>query len=122
MPTLQVNVVKDEKDEFEIEFFDRMCKNAEEGSMKVLENSGWQKDKKGTTMYKDFKDMEIAEALKAILLKKGIDVYTHEKHHLKPNYTLHISAANAKKEFNKAVEELDKDWSAFKSALLKKIK
>jgi len=121
MPTLQINVVKDEKDEFEIEFFDRMCRSAKDDSMKVLENNGWQKDKKGI-LYKDFKDREVAEALRSILVKKGIDVYTHEKHHLKPNYTLHISAANAKKEFNKAVEELDKEWSDFKSALLKKIK
>ena len=121
MPKLQINIITDKKNEFEIEFSDKFFRNAEGENIKILENDGWIRDNKGN-LYREVKDKELAEALRAILVRNGVDAYTHEPHHLFPGYRLHISAKDPKKELKKAIKVLDKEWNAMKELLLKKIK
>ncbi|MEM2918074.1 MAG: hypothetical protein QXY62_01030 [Candidatus Altiarchaeota archaeon] len=121
MPIFQIEIVKDKGDEFDIEFSERIYKHAEEENAKILESMGWETEKK-SVLFKDMKDIEVANMLCEILIKRGIDAYTYERHSLVPKYALHISAKNAKKEFIKAVDELSKEWENFRKSVMKKMK
>ena len=121
MSQLQIKIIKNRKEELEIEFKEKLVRKRESESLKMLGEEEWQEGKKGLC-YKEISSRELPEVLKIRLAKRGVDAYTYEPHPLIPGYRLNVSGKNSKKELKKALEDTKKEWNKFGKLLQKKLK
>lgn len=122
MTEFQTKIVKDRKDELEIEFKEVFFKKSDVENLKILGEEEWHEGSKKGLFYKEVPSKELAEALGSVLNKKGIDAYAYEPHPLSNTYRLKISGKNPKNELKKALKDTKKEWVKLEKLLLKKLK
>jgi len=79
-------------------------------------------EKKKGVVEVEFDDKDIPICLASTLVKNGVDAYWYEPHPLMDGVRLHVESDDAFKDFKAAVNDLSKEWDAFKKLALGKSK
>lgn len=122
MSHFEATVIKDRKNELEIEFKEKFFKKIKKENLKFLSEEEWKKGEKEEIFYKEVSPRSLGEALKVMLVKRGLDAYTYEPHPLSAGCRLNISGKNSKKKLKKAIKDVEKEWKNFEKSLQKKLK